>query len=145
MTTRLATFHVASLLIGVPVAAVQEVLSGGATTPVPLAPGGVAGVLNLRGQLVTAVDARHRLGLPERGPTDGHGVSFILRTGAGSEIVSLVVDREGDVIEVEEDVRENVPDIVPDRIRDLVTDAYKLDNALLLVLDAHLAVDVAPE
>jgi len=139
MSGRLATFWAGGLLLGVDVTMVQEVLSAQAITPVPLAPVGVLGLLNLRGQLVTAVDARQRLGLPER-PPDSGVVNFIIRTD--DEAVSLVADRAGEVIEVDQGAYEEVPELVDESIRTLVTGAYKLDRALLLVLDAERTVSV---
>jgi len=139
MSGRLAPFWAGGLLLGVEVTMVQEVLVAQPVTPVPLAPAGVLGLLNLRGQLVTAVDARHRLGLPKRETDDGI-VNFIIRTE--DEVVSLVVDRAGDVVEVDEGAYEEVPELVDDSIRALVTGAYKLDHGLLLVLDAARTASV---
>lgn len=140
MTTRVATFWAAGLLLGVDVDLVQEVLAAQPVTPVPLAPEGVLGLLNLRGQLVTAIDARHRLGLPAR-TADDEWVSFIIR--ADDEPVSLVVDRAGDVVDVDEDRHEDVPEVVATAIRDLAIGAYKLDDGLLLVVDGRRAVAVS--
>ena len=139
MTGRLATFWAGGLHLGIDVMVVQEVLGDEAITPVPLAPAGVLGLVNLRGQLITAVDARHRLGLA----TDPHqgGVHFIIRTQ--DEVVSLVVDREGDVVVVDDEAYEDVPELVDESIRTLVTGAYKMDHDLLLVLDADRTVTVA--
>lgn len=139
MSGRLATFWADGLLFGVDVTVVQEVLTAQAVTPVPLAPAGVLGLLNLRGQLVTAVDARQRLGLPVR-TEDDDTVHFVIRTE--DDVVSLVVDRAGDVVEVGEATSEKVPEVVDEPIRALTTCAHKLDHALLLMLDAGRAVSV---
>jgi len=139
VSARLATFWAGGLLLGIEVTMVQEVLSAQPVTPVPLAPPGVLGLLNLRGQLVTVVDARHRLGLAER-PAADSGVNFVIRTE--DEVVSLVVDRAGDVVEVDPGDYEEVSELLDESIRTLVTGAYKLDRALLLVLDAERTVSV---
>lgn len=139
MSGRVATFWAGGLLLGVDVTVVQEVLASSAVVPVPLAPAGVLGLLNLRGQLVTAVDARHRLGLPERS-AGAAMVHVILR--AADEVVSLVVDRAGEVVEVDPASHEDVPELVEESIRTLATAAYKLDHDLLLVLDAARTVAV---
>ena len=136
---RLATFWAGGLLLGVDVAVVQEVLAARPVTAVPLAPPGMLGLLNLRGQLVTAVDARQRLGLPAHAPDDG-AVNVIIRTE--DDVVSLVVDRAGEVVEVDEGSFEEVGDVVGEAIGALVTGAHKLDDALLLVLDAERTVSV---
>ena len=140
MSRRVATFWAGGLLLGVDVTVVQEVLAATAVVPVPLAPPGVLGLLNLRGQLVTAVDARHRLGLPRRSAGDGM-VHVIIRTA--DEVVSLVVDHAGDVVEVDIDSHEDVPELVEESIRTLATAAYKLEHDLLLVLDPTRTVSVA--
>lgn len=139
MTATLATFQVGGLLLGLDVSAVQEVLADQVVTPVPLAPAGVLGLVNLRGQLVTAVDARHRLGLDPRG-ADEPCVHFIIRSD--DDVVSLVVDRATEVVDVDEGAYEEVPALVDEAIRTLVTGAYKLEHALLLVLHPGRAVSV---
>lgn len=139
MTVRVATFWVGGLFLGVDVERVLEVLSTQTVTPVPLAPPGVLGLLNLRGQLVTAVDGRHRLGLPSRNATDV-SVNFIMRKD--HETLSLVVDREGDVVDLEATSCEKLPSTIHAEIRDLVTGAYQLERELLFVLDADLALSV---
>ena len=139
MSDQLATFRVGGLLVGVDVTVVQEVLAAQAITPVPGEPAGVLGLLNIRGRLVTAVDARHRLGLPER-TADADVANVIIRTG--DEVVSLVVDRAGEVVDVDHDAYEEVPELVAETIRTLATGAYKLEHELLLVLDAGRSVSV---
>jgi purine-binding chemotaxis protein CheW len=125
--------HVAGLQLGVEVERVQEVLGDAPVTPVPLADPSVAGLLNLRGRIVTAVDARSRLGLPPR-PGAGTGTNVVM-TAAG-ETVSLIVDREGDVVDVDGRAFEPVPETVPSSIRAFVRGCYQLDAALLLIVDA---------
>jgi purine-binding chemotaxis protein CheW len=132
-----ATFMLAGHLFGIEVVKVQEVLRYQRMTPVPLAPPDVAGLINLRGQIVTALDLRSRLDLPPR-PDDRLPMNVVVRTPEGS--LSLLVDEIGDVIEVAEDAFERPPATLTGQARLLVRGAYKLDNRLLLMLDTERAV-----
>lgn len=134
-----STFVLGGHLFGIEVTQVQEVLRYQRMTPVPLAPPDIAGLINLRGQIVTALDLRSRLGLPLR-PDDRLPMNVVVRTGEGS--LSLLVDEIGDVIEVAEDTFEAPPATLTGRARQLVRGAYKLDDRLLLVLETDQAVAV---
>jgi purine-binding chemotaxis protein CheW len=140
MPRRYCTFDVGGLLLGIDVERVQEVLRDQEITPVPLAHPSVLGLLNLRGQIVTAIDARHRLGLAERTP--GQSVAHVI-VRCADEAVSLAVDVEDEVVDVDDEAYEPVPETVGRSIGSLLTGIYKLDAALLLVLDTDLAVSVA--
>ncbi len=131
-TVEFATCYVADQLFGIEVAQVQEVTGGGHLTRLPLAPRPVCGLLNLRGQIVAAIDLRACLHLGQRAPGQ-LPVHVILKTGAGS--VSVVVDRVGDVLAVDESAFEQPPETMSGRIGESVRGAYKLDTALLLALD----------
>jgi purine-binding chemotaxis protein CheW len=135
----IATFWVAGLLLGVAIEHVQEVLREQGVSPVPLADPAILGLLNLRGKLAAAIDLRHQLGLPPR-PAGDAGVHFVLRTDG--EPVSLVVDREGDVVHVESGTVEAVPETVSPTIRALLTGAHQRDGSLLLLLDVGQAVSL---
>jgi purine-binding chemotaxis protein CheW len=137
---QLSTFSVAGHLFGVEVTVVQEVIRYQPMTRVPLAPAALAGLINLRGQVITAVDLR-RLGFPDRA-ADELAMDVIVRTRNG--LVSLLVDRIGDVVEVAEEAFEEPPETVQGTIRELIRGAYKLDRALLLSLDVQGAVDPPP-
>ena len=140
MSRRYCTFGVSGLLLGIDIEQVQEVLRDQEITPVPLAQPGVLGLLNLRGQIVTAIDARQRLGLSER-PPEGPVAHVIVR--CADEAVSLAVDVEDEVVDVDDDAYEQVPETLSKSIRSHLTGVYKLDGALLLVLDANLALSAA--
>jgi purine-binding chemotaxis protein CheW len=112
---------------------VQEVMRTLEMTPVPLAPHAVRGLINLRGQIVTAIDLRRRLGLPERA-ADQEPMNVVMRTDDGA--VSLLVDEIGDVIEVNEDAFEPPPDTLQGDARALIKGVYKLNGQLLLILDS---------
>jgi purine-binding chemotaxis protein CheW len=141
-TVQLCTFHVDGHLYGVDVTGVQEVIRGQDVTRAPLAPRAVRGLINLRGEIVTAIDLRRRLHLPDRA-TDGPATSVVLRTAEG--VVSLLVDEVGDVVEVSGDAFEPPPPTLDGVARDLIRGAYKLRDRLLLVLDGERAADCAGE
>ena len=126
------TFFLNKHCFGVPVEQVQEVLRYHAMTSVPLAPREVGGLINLRGQIVTVIDLRTRLKLPDRKPLSG-GTNVIVRTG--NEVVSLLVDEMGSVQYVEESQFEPPPDTLRGVSRAFITGTYKLPESLLLVLD----------
>lgn len=126
------TFFLDKHCFGIPVDEVQEVLRYHAMTSVPLAPREVCGLINLRGQIVTVIDLRRRLNLPDREPQP-RGTNVIVQTG--DEVVSLLVDEMGNVQYVEESQFELPPDTLQGVPRELITGTYKLQERLLLVLD----------
>ena len=133
------TFIIQGLLFGVEVETVQEVIRHQEMTGVPLAPAVVAGLINLRGQIVTAIDLRRRLGVRDR--LEGElPMNVVVRTGDGA--VSLLVDEIGDVVEVEESNFEATPDTLASTSRELIRGVYKLKNELLLVLDTQRSVNI---
>lgn len=135
-----STFYLDRQLFGVEVSQVQEIIRYQEMTPVPLVPEVVAGLINLRGQIVTALDLRRRLNLPER-TTDKKPVNVVVRTG--DEAVSLLVDEIGEVLEVDEDIFEAPPETLQGEARSLIHGAYKLKDRLLLVLDTEKTVTLA--
>ena len=133
-----ATFEVDNQLFGVEVSAVQEVLSFHEYTAVPLAPASVGGLFNLRGQVIAAVDLRVQLGLT-RQALEGPVMNVILR--GDDEPVSLLVDRIGEVIDLDDAAFEPPPDTLIGPTRDLVVGTFKLDDRLLLAIDVAQAVE----
>ena len=127
-----STFVVDHLLFGVEVEKVQEVIRYQEMTRVPLAPSVVKGLINLRGQIVTAVDLRCRLGLRERAAAD-LPMNVVIRHEDSA--VSLLVDEIGDVLEVEDDAFELPPGTLSAEVRDLIRGVYKLKGKLLIALD----------
>jgi purine-binding chemotaxis protein CheW len=142
---QLSTFTVGKYLFGVDVALVQEVVRLQQMTPVPLAPPEIAGIINLRGEVLTAIDLRARLGLP---PTDARGSSASARerlnvvVRVNNEPVSLLVYEIGGVLEVSQVPFEQTPSTVDERVRDLLLGAYTLPDRLLLALNARRVLDV---
>lgn len=132
------TFLVNGLFLGLEVTCIQEVIRAQPLTVVPLTSPVIAGLMNLRGQIVTAIDLRHRLGLPPRAD-DARPLNVVVRTSEGA--VSLLVDEIGDVIEVDAEAFERPPDTLTDDARELIRGAYKLKGRLLLVLDPIRTVD----
>src|SRR5881398_1517821 len=125
--SQLSTFHVGKYLFGVDVSLVQEVVRLQQMTPVPLAAGEIAGLINLRGEVLTAIDLRARLGLPavDRSDAAGRGrepVNVVVRVN--DEPVSLLVDEIGGVLEVSQVPFEQTPTTVDERVRDLLIGAY---------------------
>jgi purine-binding chemotaxis protein CheW len=139
---RFATFKVAEMFCGIDVAQVQEVLKYQEMTPVPLAPGVIQGLINLRGQIVTAVDLRRRFRLPERA-ADQKPMNMVLRSDGGA--VSLLVDEIGDVIEVEGCEHEPPPSTMDPFHREVVEAVFKLDGRLLLALDTAKVMQLEAE
>ena len=144
MGTLLGTFKLGDYLCAVPVSQVQEVLMEQPRTAAPGASRYVTGLINLRGQVVTALDLRLRMGVASEDelPTRG-SMSVVVRSR--DEVWSLLVDRIGDVIEVEESQFEAPPDTLTGVLRDMITGAYKLDGQLLLVLNVERVLDVSSE
>ena len=129
---RYATFSVSDMFCGVAVGQVQEVLRYQDMTPVPLAPDVIRGLINLRGQIVTAVDLRRRLRLPERNEQQ-KPMNMVLRCEGGA--ISLLVDEIGDVIDVDGCQHEPAPSTMDPFHREMVETVFKLDGKLLLALD----------
>jgi purine-binding chemotaxis protein CheW len=134
------TFSVDRYTFAVEVHKVQEVLRFQHMTRAPLAPVVVRGLINLRGQIVTAIDLRRRLGLPDA-PSGTLPMNVILRTEHGA--VSLLVDKIGDVREVSRNLFEPAPDTLRDLARDVIRGVYKLPDRLLIALDAERIIAAA--
>lgn len=137
---QLCTFYLDGLFFGVEVQGVQEVIRYQQMTRVPRAPREVEGLINLRGQIVTAIDLRRRLGLTDR-PADHLPMNVVVRGDDGA--VSLLVDQIGEVLDVDERTFERPPETLRGAARDLIQGAYKLQDRLLLVLDTDKAIQVA--
>jgi purine-binding chemotaxis protein CheW len=138
-TCQFCTFTVDGILLGVDVLDVQEVIRHHAMTKVPLAPPVVRGLINLRGQIVTAIDLRSRLGLRSR-PAGELPMNVVVRTEEGA--VSLLVDEIGDVLEIDDDSFEKPPETLKGPARELIGRVSKLNGRLLLALDVKRAVDL---
>ncbi|MEM9445135.1 MAG: chemotaxis protein CheW [Verrucomicrobiota bacterium] len=133
------TFFLKDLFFGVEVINVQEVLKYQEMTRVPLSDEVIKGLINLRGQIVTAIDLRRKLDI-EPLSADKLPMNVVLKTESGA--VSLLVDEIGDVLEVSEESFELPPETLQGNIRELVNGVYKLKDQLLLSLNTEKAVNV---
>jgi len=140
--TQFCTFYLGDLFFGVKVENVQEVFRYQEMTRVPLAPSVVCGLINLRGQIITAIDLRARLGMEEL-PEGRMPMNVVVRTNEG--VVSLLVDEIAEVLEVSEESFERPPDTIDELTRELVQGVYKLENKLLLILDTEKTVSMGGE
>lgn len=137
--TQFCTFFVDGLCFGVDVLAVQEVLRFQELTPVPLAQPTVRGLINLRGQIVVAIDMRRRL---ERPPTTQSAPPMNVVVCTEEGVVSFLVDEIGDVLEVDPEAFEAPPETIDDGVRELITGVYKLSDRLMMVLDTDHVADL---
>ncbi len=128
------TFYLGGDLFGVNVCEVQEVLRYQEMTQVPLSSPAIKGLINLRGQIVTAIETREHLGMSARA-ADKLPMNVVIRTQDGTRAVSLLVDEIGDVLEVDDANFEVAPVAVRERVGQLITGVFKLEKGLMLVLD----------
>ncbi len=129
----LVSIQIGGQTFGVPVLEVQDVINRAAINRVPLAPPEIAGSLNLRGRIVTAIDMRRRLGLPPQAEGQGDGVSVIVEQASG-ELYALMVDDVGDVLWLPPSAFEPPPPTLSPAWRDLCDGLYRLEDSLMLVL-----------
>jgi purine-binding chemotaxis protein CheW len=139
-TSQFCTFYLEKLLFGVELKSVQEVIRSLEMTRVPLAPTVVSGLINLRGQIVTAVDLRRRLEL-DPAPPGQLAMNVVVRSEDGA--VSLLVDEIGDVLEVDQSTFELPPETLRGSVRGMILGVHKLNDRLMLVLDTEKACQMA--
>jgi purine-binding chemotaxis protein CheW len=138
-SVQFCTFYLGEILFGVEVRHVREVLREQRVTRVPLAHPMVSGLINLRGQIITAIDLRKRLQLDSC--TSGPGrVNLIVKVGQST--VSFLVDAVSEVEEMQNRSFEPLPETLRGIVRLLVTGVYKLPKQLLLILDPEKALDL---
>lgn len=128
----LVTLTVADQLCGVPVLAVRDVLGEQAITRIPLAPAEIAGSLNLRGRIVTAIDLRRRLRLPPAEP--GRPLMSVVAE-QGGELYALLVDQVAEVLTLPARAFERNPPTLPAPWAEFSTGIHRLEGRLLVVLD----------
>ncbi len=136
------TFTLNDYLFGIEVLTVQEVFRYQEMTSVPLASPEVRGLINLRGQIITAIDLRRRLNF-EPLPNHRQPMNVVVRNG--NEATSLLVDEIGDVLNLPLDAYEPPPENLDENTRDLIEGVYKLKDKLMLVLDIGKVVGTEPE
>ena len=126
------TLTVADQLCGVPVLAVRDILGEHKITRIPLAPREIAGSLNLRGRIVTAIDLRERLHLAPA-PADQPRMSVV--ADQGGELYALLVDQVSEVLSLKASAFERNPPTLPPAWAQFSSGIYRLDGRLLVVLD----------
>ena len=129
---QLATFHLDDEFFGIEVGRVQEIVRPQQMTPVPTAERTIRGLINLRGQIVTAIDLRRILGMGDTDKPDDQ-MNMIIRFPEGSD--SLLVDRIGDVIEVAATHIDPPPSSMKGIDRHYVSGVCRLEKSLLVILD----------
>lgn len=137
-----ATFYLENHFLGVEVLKVQEVLSAQEITWVPLSAKVVSGLINLRGQIVTAIDLRTQLGFPPK-ENGEDSMNIVVQLGDGP--ISLLVDKIGDVLEVRPDLFEPPPYTLDERLKEVIDGVYKLEDILLLALNIDAVTQVMEE
>ncbi len=132
-TLQFATFRIAEMLLGLELSQVQELMRSQEMARVPLAPVAVEGLINLRGQIVTALDMRRIFGMPPLQNRDILPMNIIISAEGGT--VSLLVDEICDVVDVPLAASTQLPANLSAGQRDLLKEVYQLKSGLLLVVD----------
>lgn len=141
-TEEFVTFTIVDQLFGIPVLKVQDILSAHRITRIPLAPPEIAGSLNLRGRIVTAIDVRLRLGLE---PRDREASAMSIVVEHKNDLYSLLVDAVGEVLALSPDEFERNPPTLDARLRVYSDGIYRLNDQLLVVLDVTRLLDYSRE
>jgi len=128
-----STFYIGKRLYGIEVMKVQEVTKALPMTPVPLSPKHVHGLINLRGQISTAISLRDLFHLNEEPPPEQMNVVCRIN----DLLISFLVDRIGDVIEVKQDAFQPTPDTLPEEIRRFMGGVFKIPGELLSVVEVE--------
>jgi purine-binding chemotaxis protein CheW len=136
------TAMIGGQLFGLPISRVQDVFMPERVTRVPLASREIAGVLNLRGRIVTVIDMRARLGLPK--PEDGKA-PMAVGVDLRGESYGLLIDQFGEVLRLSEDSKEDNPVNLDPRMAKLAGGVHRLDGQLMVVLDVDRVLELAPE
>ena len=140
--TEYVTATIGGQLFGLPISRVQDVFMPERLTRVPLASKDVAGVLNLRGRIVTAIDMRARLGLPV---SDSERKPMALGVDLRGESYGLLIDTIGEVLKLADDTREVNPVNLDPRLAMMAAGVHRLDGQLLVVLDVDCVLEIAPD
>lgn len=126
------TIFINDQMFGIPILQVQDVLGQQKVTKIPLSPPQVSGALNLRGRIVTAIDVRTCLDLPEAG-NDSKRMSVVVEND--HELYSLIIDQVGDVLSLYDDDYETTPATLNPAWRSVSLGVYRLSGKLLIILD----------
>lgn len=140
-TRQYSTFRVADMFMGIELTQVQELLRFQEMTSIPLAPRAIEGLINLRGQIVTALDVRKILGLPATESEDALPMNIVIQSEGGP--VSLLVDEICDVLDVPLQASTLVPENMPAAQRELIEVVYQLESGLLLIMNTKRVLETA--
>ena len=132
------TVSVGGQLFGLPIGRVQDVFMLNQMTCVPLAPDDIAGIINLRGRIITAIDLRRRLGMPggEREPSMAVGIE------CAGESYGLIIDAVGEVLKLGAETAEPVPVNLDDQLKRVSSGVHRLETGLLVILDIDQLLDL---
>jgi purine-binding chemotaxis protein CheW len=139
--TEYVTAMICGQLFGLPISRVQDVFMPERITRVPLATDDVAGVLNLRGRIVTAIDMRARLGLPK----NDEGTPMAIGVDTRGESYGLLIDTIGEVLKLTDAEREVNPVNLDPRMAKMAGGVHRLDGRLMVVLDVDRVLEIAPD
>jgi purine-binding chemotaxis protein CheW len=140
--TEYVTTTIGGQLFGLPISRVQDVFMPERLTRVPLASNDVAGVLNLRGRIVTAIDMRARLGLPKE---DTGRPPMAVGVELRGESYGLLIDSIGEVMKLADEGREVNPVNLDPRMAKMSAGVHRLDGQLMVVLDVDRVLEIAPD
>jgi len=140
--TEYVTVLIGGQLFGLPISRVQDVFMPDRLTRVPLAHPDIAGVLNLRGRIVTAIDMRIRLGLP---PNEDGKPPMAVGVDLRGESYGLLIDEIGEVLKLADDGREENPVNLDPRMAKLAGGVHRLDGQLMVVLDVDRVLEIVPD
>ena len=140
--TEFVTFTIVGQTFGLPIACVQDVFKPARITRVPLAGAEIAGVLNLRGRIVTVIDMRARLGMPKN---DDGKPPMAVGVDLRGESYGLLIDQIGEVLKLADDGREENPVNLDPRMAKLAGGVHRLDGQLMVVLDVDRVLEIVPD
>ena len=136
------TAFIGGQLFGLPISRVQDVFMPERLTRVPLSPGEIAGVLNLRGRIVTVIDMRARLGLEK---ADDGKPPMAVGVDLRGESYGLLIDQIGEVLRLPDNGREENPVNLDVRFAKLAGGVHRLDGQLMVILDVDHVLNTATE
>jgi purine-binding chemotaxis protein CheW len=139
-TAEYVTVTIGSQLFGLAISRVQDVFVLSQMTRVPLASEDIAGIINLRGRIVTAIDLRRRLGVSG----DAGRAQMAVGIESGGESYGLVIDAVGEVLKLGAETAEPVPVNLDERLKRVASGVHRLDGGLLVVLDVDRLLDLKP-
>lgn len=134
-----STFYINNQLYGIDVIQVQEIIKPQTITKIPLVPSFITGLINLRGQITTAINMKELLEIDKfEDQSDSNSAFMNVICKFDSNLISLLVDDIGDVLDLEENCFEQTPQTIPEHIKKFLSGVYKVDKKTLLsVIDLN--------